>query len=207
MPYGDLKTAPALELHGPYTQPAAGFVSIDQGGADAKPMIPITISPGPSREPSLLGGTLGTDPFGNLSQPGVGHQNLFISEFGAVGMSSFESMSATLAPEHWGLHGGLPADNCSYQECTTNDSTPWPGPNNNPMSLRNHPVDGMISAYFGGRNIGGANESVFKEQLWKSMIAQALQVKGMIETFRSKNVFGLLVSSWCFLDLSRCPTR
>lgn len=32
--------------------------------------------------------------------------NVFASEFGSVVMSSFESMSPTLKPEHWGLHAG-----------------------------------------------------------------------------------------------------
>jgi len=33
-------------------------------------------------------------------------------------MSSFESMSATLAPEHWGLHAGMAGDeSCVYHEC------------------------------------------------------------------------------------------
>ena len=47
-------------------------------------------------------------------------------------MSSFESMSPLLKPEHWGLHAGLPADNCSAswdRECH----------GDNPMSLRNYP--------------------------------------------------------------------
>ena len=42
----------------------------------------------------------------DAEETGLGHRNIFGSEFGAVVMSSFESMAPTLAPEHWGLHGG-----------------------------------------------------------------------------------------------------
>lgn len=44
----------------------------------------------------------------DLSPTRLGGRNIFGSEFGAVVMSSFESMAPTLAPEHWGLHGGQP---------------------------------------------------------------------------------------------------
>ena len=43
-----------------------------------------------------------------MKPTGLKHQNIFGSEFGAVVMSSFESMAPTLAKEHWGLHGGQP---------------------------------------------------------------------------------------------------
>ena len=43
-------------------------------------------------------------------QTGPQYPNVFASEFGAVVMSSFESMSVTLAQEHWGLHAGQPDD-------------------------------------------------------------------------------------------------
>lgn len=42
----------------------------------------------------------------DVEDTSLGHQNIFGSEFGSVVMSSFESMAPTLAPEHWGLHGG-----------------------------------------------------------------------------------------------------
>jgi len=44
---------------------------------------------------------------------GVGQPSVFVSEFGATSMSSFESMSPTLAPASWGLHGGGVPANCS----------------------------------------------------------------------------------------------
>ena len=42
----------------------------------------------------------------DVEETSLGHQNIFGSEFGAVVMSSFESMAPTLGPQHWGLHGG-----------------------------------------------------------------------------------------------------
>jgi hypothetical protein len=58
--------------------------------------------------------------------------NIFASEFGCIGMSSFESMSPLLKPEHWGLHAGVAPDNCtqSWDRACHGD---------NPMSLRNYP--------------------------------------------------------------------
>ncbi len=43
----------------------------------------------------------------------VGHMCRYASEFGSSVFSSFESMSPTLAPEHWGIHGGAPPDTCT----------------------------------------------------------------------------------------------
>jgi hypothetical protein len=43
---------------------------------------------------------------------GVGYPSTFASEFGASVFSSFESMAPTLAPAHWGVHGGGPPDTC-----------------------------------------------------------------------------------------------
>eukprot|EP01051_Picozoa_sp_SAG22_P006673 SAG22_NODE_444_length_10453_cov_8.586343_4_plen_126_part_00 len=37
---------------------------------------------------------------------GAEHPGTFASEFGSVGMSSFEIMSGALSPEHWGVHAG-----------------------------------------------------------------------------------------------------
>jgi hypothetical protein len=43
---------------------------------------------------------------------GVQFRNVFASEFGTGGSSSFESMSGSLSPQNWGLHGGMAADSC-----------------------------------------------------------------------------------------------
>lgn len=52
---------------------------------------------------------------------GVEQAGHFASEFGCVAMSSFESMSATLAKEHWSLHS-------------------------EPMIQRNYPCDNIIDS-------------------------------------------------------------
>jgi hypothetical protein len=52
------------------------------------------------------------------SELGITFPSYFGSEFGASVMSSFESMSPTLAPEHWSLHGGAAADNCDAHDVT-----------------------------------------------------------------------------------------
>ena len=38
--------------------------------------------------------------------------SVFASEFGSSVYSSFESMSPTLAKEHWSVHGGAAPDTC-----------------------------------------------------------------------------------------------
>eukprot|EP00656_Telonema_subtile_P018074 TRINITY_DN19740_c0_g2_i4.p1 TRINITY_DN19740_c0_g2~~TRINITY_DN19740_c0_g2_i4.p1 ORF type:complete len:621 (-),score=140.84 TRINITY_DN19740_c0_g2_i4:49-1911(-) len=72
----------SIETHGPY-QHGSGFPSVNGASklGPFDPNMPITIS---------------------AKSTGLTVQNVYASEFGAVVMSSFESMSATLAPEHWG---------------------------------------------------------------------------------------------------------
>ena len=115
--------------------------------------------------------------------------NVFASEFGAVVMSSFESMSATLLPQHWSLHGGAPADACSVgfdSKCV----------GSNAMAQRNYPCDSMVQAYFGTPPPGWFNRSgadAFQAQLYQCMLAQALHMKADIEARRGQNQLGLLV--------------
>ena len=111
------------------------------------------------------------------------------SEFGAVVMSSFESMSPTLAPEHWGLHAGQPSDTC-----TGGFASKCEGPN--VMAERNYPCDSLIDVYFGQRDDSYFNqtgEAVFKKQLYQCMLSQALEIKSNIETRRSQNQLGCIV--------------
>ena len=84
--------APLLETHGPY-QHGEGFLSAngDQKLELFESNLPITV-------------TAGADASGFSRQ---GAQNIFASEFGSVGFSSFESMSPTLEREHWGVHAGM----------------------------------------------------------------------------------------------------
>lgn len=158
----------SIEVHGPYYH-GSGFPSVNGGNTlkliDSK--IPL-----------------------NLQQKDVGatFQNQMASEFGASVMSSFESMSATLAPEHWSLHAGQPNDNCdsSWDSTCTGD---------NVMAQRNYPCDNFIYSYFGsvGHNFNVSSEANFKKQLYQCMTAQALLLKQNIEELRGGNTFGILV--------------
>ncbi|CAE7407283.1 MANBA [Symbiodinium natans] len=124
---------------------------------------------------------------------GLDHPNIFASEFGAVVMSSFESMAPTLAPEHWGLHGGQQSDTCEYDVHVVAHNQCQ---GSNVMAQRNYPCDNLINAYFGDHpdsyfNMTG--EAIFKQQLYQCMLSQALILKTDIETRRSANQFGCLV--------------
>jgi hypothetical protein len=158
------------EVHGPYAH-GSGFPTVD---SDAKPseMIPVALPP--LLYPSYDIG---------LTKPSV-----FTSEFGAVVMSSFESMSETLSSEHWSLHGGSEPDECVrvsfFLKCT----------GGNVMSQRNYAVDTIINAYFGNAgNLDQVGEDAFARQLYFSMIGQALIVSSEVQTQRSRNVFGTML--------------
>ena len=74
---------------------------------------------------------------------GVRFPSYFGSEFGASVMSSFESLSATLAPEHWSLHGGAAADNCDAHDSTNSFWRDCTG--GNVMSERNYPCGTSVT--------------------------------------------------------------
>ena len=122
---------------------------------------------------------------------GVALNSSYISEFGSVGMSSWESMSATLKPEHWGIHGGMSPDTCGAG--LPNAGHRCVG--GNPMAQRNYPCDSLIVAYFGtpSADLDAVGEGAFKKQLWLCMAGMALKVKAEVEHYRSQNIFGLLV--------------
>ena len=96
LPNGNALTTPKpsskIETHGPYLH-GSGFPAVngDPKLDLFKPLVP----------PAVTNASTG------LALP-----NVFASEFGAAVMSSFESMSPTLAPQHWGLHAGQPDDSC-----------------------------------------------------------------------------------------------
>ena len=158
-----------MEYHGPY-QHSSGIATVNPSHDRVAVNIPLELSP---------------------TVTGVRHNSSYISEFGCVGMSSFESMSATLKPEHWGFHGGMAPDTCAGglpnagHRCT----------GGNPMSQRNYACDTIAAAYFGTTDaeLAAVGEAAFKKQLWQCMAAQALTVKAQIEGYRGRNVFGLLV--------------
>jgi len=131
----------------------------------------------------------------SLASAAAGHtgpqfRSNFASEFGSTVMSSFESMSATLAKEHWGLHAGQKDGDChsvfgNDHECN----------GENVMAQRNYPCDNFIEGYFGKQGeayFAQTGEAVFKKQLYQCMLSQALHMKGDIEARRSKNELGCL---------------
>ena len=132
-----------------------------------------------------------------VARTGVGEMNIYASEFGTTGSSSFESMSATLSPQHWGVHGGMPADACSndtlghamcvgQHKCT----------GNNPMTQRNYACDGAIKLFFGANttvNLNATGEVAFKGQMYQCQLVQAIVLKQIYEARRATNAFGHLV--------------
>jgi hypothetical protein len=161
----DSKQGGKIEVHGPYRQ-GTGISSINPGGRFY---------------------TFATPAFKPGATTGTHQPSVFVSEFGSVAMSSFESMSATLKPEHWSVHGGTP----DQDRCTGEHTTHCEG--DNVMGWRNHMPDNQIRAFFGESNLSAVGAAAFKEQLYKSMVAQALDLKREIEEQRSRNSFGMLV--------------
>jgi beta-mannosidase len=162
-----------LETHGPY-QHGTGFPAVNGAGT----MQPVS--------PHMNGGMPITMPEENGTTVGLGKANIFASEFGSSVYSSFESMAPTLAKEHWGIHGGGPADNCQGGFASKCQGT-------NVMAQRNYPCDNIIDEYFGLADASAVGELVFKKQLWQCMVGQSLLLKSDIETRRSTNQFGIIV--------------
>lgn len=128
----------------------------------------------------------------HVKETGLSFPNMWTSEFGASVFSSFESMSPTLAKEHWSVHGGMPADDCTGADPTNGFWRICKG--GNPMSERNYPCDHIILGYFGKEHaklLDETGEAAFKRQLWQCMLGQALLVKSEIELQRSRNSFGI----------------
>ena len=114
------------------------------------------------------------------------YKNIYASEFGTGGSSSFESMSGTLSPQHWGLHAGMPADNCSDNGDGRTDQPMGPckclgqhechahgeatGVGKNPMTQRNYACDGQIRLFFGNHttvDLNATGEAAFKGQMYR----------------------------------------
>jgi len=109
-----------METHGPYQHGNGWSPAANNGDFDAtRNGIPTYISE---------------------SETGLSYPSVFGSEFGCVVMSSFESMSPLLKPEHWGLHGGEPDKRCK---------APGPCDGTNAMAERNYDCDPIIARYFG----------------------------------------------------------
>lgn len=108
---------------------------------------------------------------------GATHRGSFTSEFGAVSMPSFESLSTSLHPHHYSLHSP-------------------------PMSERNHPADAAIVSYFGlaARDVlNDTGVDSLRRACYQSQLAQALRIKTQVELLRSSNSWGALV--WQLNDI------
>lgn len=163
-----------IESHGPYFH-GSGFPAVNGGihGPDIawKPVPFDPLIPLPIVAPA--------------TPTGPQYRNVFTSEFGASVFSSFESMTPTLAENHWGVHGGAPPDDCTlgfFSVCTGNNS----------MSQRNYPCDGTIMTMFDINDFDAVGEKAFKKHLYLCLISQGLLMKQQIELMRSGNTFGTL---------------
>jgi beta-mannosidase len=150
----DVNFKPAIELHGdPFYYIGSGWPTVAAGNkSDIN--CPNNFSP--------YG-------FPGINTPtGTNIQGVFTSEFGAVSMSSFESMTGTLDEKFWGVHTA-------------------------PFYQRNWPVDNFIFEYFNKQDTNKTGAQFFMAQMYQSLIAHGIHLKGQIETHRSQNMFGTLV--------------
>jgi beta-mannosidase len=118
-----------------------------------------------------------------------------ISEFGCVAGSSWESLSPTLAPAHWSLHGGAPPDDCPGTFRRNCSGAGTPGRPGNVMAQRNYPLDSVIGAYFGAGvlpSLDDVGAAALQRQLYFGLVAPALQQKSHIEAWRSAPTWGTL---------------
>ena len=177
-----------IEVHGPYLR-SSGYASVDGlGGASlgVDTRIPLPLPP---RNDSR-------------AARGIGAPGRLVSEVGAVGMPSFESLAPSLSPEHWALHGGAPPARCARKRCV----------GANPMAQRNYPCDSILDAYFGGGGggttfFGGQTREAFanvtgrrpfSRQLYLCAVGSALWMKAAVELHRARNEMGIL--SWQLND-------
>ena len=183
------------ESHGPYqfggsdkfipTNGAAGmgndtvFPHVPTGGGDVfiPSMLP-TSTPQVCHQAWYAAGCLCGE---KCAKVGAAHPGEFASEFGvAGGMSSFEAVSATLSPAHWGLHA-----------------------NHNIWAQRDFPCDNLIASFWGvpavlALDTDPPGEATLKRQLYQCMMSQALFMKADIESRKTHNTWGLL--TWQLTD-------
>ena len=105
----------------------------------------------------------------NFTRVSLGSTGYFVSEFGVTGMASFESLSPSFSEEHWGVH-----------------TDPW--------RFRNHMPDGMGLSFFGATKatFDRVGREALQQQLYMSMVGQALLYTSMMAAFRSTNIHGSL---------------
>ena len=117
-----------------------------------------------------------------------------VSEFGCVSTSSFESLSPTLAPSHWSLHGGVPSDVC-VGDFFRNCSSPATGQPGNALAQRNYPMDSIIASFFGKAelpSLDAVSAVPLQRQVFLAMLGAALQIKSHIEYLRAAPSWGAL---------------
>jgi len=110
-----------IESHGPY-QHGGGFPSMDGRSL-----------------PSLFNANL-PPKLWPVQPLGTAEHAVFASEFGASVFPSFESLSPTLDPAHWGIQGGAEADTCEGGAGRNHCQGP------NPMAQRNYPCNNVSAA-------------------------------------------------------------
>jgi hypothetical protein len=173
-----------IETHAPY-QLGSGWPTVNGGVNDICFVNPDTGS-GVSL-PNVFGRP------GSTGAGGVAAENQYASEFGTGGSSSFESMSGALSPKHWGIHGGMEADNCTgWGQCLGKHNCTG----ENPMTQRNYGCDGQIRLYWGNRtavDLGATGEKAFKGQLYQCQLTQAVVLKQVYESRRALNQLGHLI--------------
>ena len=152
----DMSLLPFRETHG-YYQHGEGYKTVNSG-PDLQPFDPNV----PPKMPPIYAG-------------GSGCPGTYASEFGSVSPSSFESMSPTLDPSHWGA-------------------------NSPPMSERNYAIDNLITSFTNipwpaaFTNVTGT--VVFQKQLFWAQLGAAIWVKSDIEARRAQNTWGTI--TWQF---------
>jgi hypothetical protein len=174
-----------IETHAPY-QLGSGWPTVNGGVKDECFVNPDTGSG------VTLPNVFKSGPAGSGSG-GVAQRNIYASEFGTGGSSSFESMSGALSPQHWGLHGGMAADACSAPDMCIGEHNCT---GDNPMTQRNYGCDGQIRLYWGNRtavDLGATGAAAFKGQLYQCQLTQAIVLKQVYEARRAQNQLGHLI--------------
>ena len=161
----------AMEGHGPYVATTAPYA-----GARGRALEAIMPSPGPILV-HVPNSYQFYDTAAEPSWTGVQHEGWFESEFGVVSWPSFESASATLPEDQWGL-----------------DSRVAKTRNWNPVIV----IQSMFGVNATAR-MACTGEAAFKRQLYQSQIGQALLIKTLVEAWRSTNNFGTIF--WMFNEI------
>ena len=91
------------------------------------------------------------------------------TETGCSVLQSFESLAGTLAPSEYGIHSS-------------------------PFHERNYPGDPLILSYYGAkRDLDRVGADALKEECYLNMLAAGLQRKANIESWRSTNIWAMLM--------------